>query len=116
MSIEEAYRQVRRTGCVYGRPEELKAQLADIAVYLGTTDPIELGAALLLEQAGYERTQVQLQLDLAEETVGGEPVPRGRSEESGGTPRHAVVGTETAGLEAAHAGSGRRSRVRRWSE
>jgi hypothetical protein len=70
LSIEEAYRQVRRTGCVYGTPEELKAQLADIADYLGTTDPIELGAALLLEQSGYERTQVQLQLDL-----GGEPVP-----------------------------------------
>lgn len=71
MSIEEAYRQVRRTGCVYGSPEEVKAQLADIAAYLGTKDPIELGAALLLEQAGYERTQVQLQLDLAEE--GGDP-------------------------------------------
>lgn len=64
MSIEEAYRQVRRTGCVYGSPHELKAQLADIAAYLGTGDPIELGAALLLEQAGYERTQVQLELDL----------------------------------------------------
>lgn len=72
MSVEEAYRQVRRNGCVYGTPEELKAQLADIADYLGTKDPIELGAALLLEQAGYERTQVQLQLDLAVEPVPGE--------------------------------------------
>jgi len=73
VSIEEAYRQVRRTGCVYGSPEEVKAQLADIAAYLGTKDPIELGAALLLEQAGYERTQVQLQLGHAEE--GGQSAP-----------------------------------------
>lgn len=65
MSVEEAYRQVRRTGCVYGSPEDFKAQLADIAAYLGTKDPIELGAALLLKQAGYERTQVQLQFELA---------------------------------------------------
>ena len=71
MSIEEAYRQVRRTGCVYGTPEELKAQLADIAAYLGSRDPVELGAALLLEQAGYERTQVQLQLDLLGQAAGG---------------------------------------------
>lgn len=74
MSIEEAYRQVRRTGCVHGSPEEVKAQLADIAAYLGTKDPIELGAALLLEQAGYERTQVQLRLDLAEEVAEGASV------------------------------------------
>ncbi|MBS1895474.1 MAG: hypothetical protein JST59_29595 [Actinobacteria bacterium] len=64
MSVEEAYRQVRHTGCVHGSPEEVKAQLADIAAYLGTKDPIELGAALLLEQAGYEHTRVQLRLDL----------------------------------------------------
>ncbi len=76
MSIEEAYRQVRRTGCIYGTPEKLKAQLADIAEYLGTKDPIELGAALLLEQAGYERTQMQLQLDFAEEAAkGARPYP-----------------------------------------
>ena len=73
MSIEEAYRQVRRTGCIYGSPEEVKAQLADIVAYLGTNDPIELGAALLLEQAGYDRTQVRLQLDLAEEVAAGAP-------------------------------------------
>lgn len=73
MSIEEAYRRVRRTGCVYGSPEQVKAQLAGIAAYLGTKDPIELGAALLLEQAGYERTQVQLQLALAEAPADGAP-------------------------------------------
>ncbi|MBS1861905.1 MAG: hypothetical protein JSS68_09350 [Actinobacteria bacterium] len=65
MSIEEAYRRVRRSGCVHGSPEDVKSQLADIAAYLGTKDPIELGAALLLEQAGYERTRVQLQFELA---------------------------------------------------
>jgi hypothetical protein len=70
VSIEEAYRRVRATGCVYGSPEELKAQLADIAAYLGTKDPIELGAALLLEQAGYEPTQLQLAL------AGGPPLAR----------------------------------------
>lgn len=71
LSIEEAYRQVRRTGFVYGTPEELRSQLADIVDYLGTKDPIELGAGLLLEQAGYERTQVQLQLDLSGRATGG---------------------------------------------
>lgn len=73
MSVEEAYRQVRRTGFAYGSTEEVKAQLADIAEYLGTKDPIELGAALLLEQAGYERTQLQLQL--TDEPGVGAPVP-----------------------------------------
>jgi hypothetical protein len=63
VSIEEAYRQVRKTGCVYGTEREVKAQLADIAAYLGTKDPTELGAALMLEQAGYERSQLQLSLD-----------------------------------------------------
>jgi len=62
VSVEEAYRRVRKTGCVYGTPEELKAQLTDIAAYLGTKDPLELGAALLLEQAGFERSQLQLDL------------------------------------------------------
>ncbi|HEU5105887.1 MAG TPA: hypothetical protein VFU11_08595 [Solirubrobacterales bacterium] len=78
MSIGEAYRRVRRTGCVYGTPEELKAQLTDIAAYLGTEDPTELGAALLLERAGYERAQVQLQLDLKGAAAAGpdQPGPR----------------------------------------
>jgi hypothetical protein len=66
VSVAEAYRLVRRTGCVHGTPEELKAQLADIASYLSTTDPIELGAALLLKQSGYERSQLQLDLALTE--------------------------------------------------
>ncbi|HEY5053551.1 MAG TPA: hypothetical protein VII45_09110 [Solirubrobacterales bacterium] len=63
--IAEAYRQVRRTGCVYGSPEAVKAQLESIAAYLDTSDPIELGAALLLKQAGYQRTREQLTLPVA---------------------------------------------------
>ncbi len=72
MSIDEAYRRVRKTGCIFGTEEEVKTQLADIAAYLGTKDPIELGAALLLEQSGYERSQLQLSLDIAGEA---EPAP-----------------------------------------
>lgn len=63
MSIAEAYRRLAKTGFAYGGPEEVKAKLADIATYLGTKDPVELGAAFLLEQAGYERSQMQLSLD-----------------------------------------------------
>lgn len=40
------------------------AQLQSISEYLDTKDPIELGAALFLEQAGFERTQIQLTLEL----------------------------------------------------
>lgn len=62
MSVAEAYSRVRHTCNVHGTEKEVRAQLKDIARYLGTTDPIELGAALLLEQAGYERAHVQLSL------------------------------------------------------
>ena len=72
---------MRHAGCVHGGPVELKAQLAEIAEYLGTTDPIELGAALLLEQAGCERTQIQLELQFE---------PGDRPEGADGSGRHAV--------------------------
>ena len=62
--VHEAYRRVRKTCCVYGSQQEVMAQLHSISEYLGTKDPIELGAALLLEQAGHERTQIQLTLEL----------------------------------------------------
>ena len=62
--VHEAYRQVKHTGCVYGTQDEVMAWLRDISEYLDTKDPIELGAALLLEQAGYERSQVQLTFEL----------------------------------------------------
>lgn len=62
--IHEAYRRVKRTGCVYGSQQVVMAQLKSISKYLDSKDPIELGAALLLEQAGYERSHVQLTLEL----------------------------------------------------
>ncbi len=62
--IQEAYSRVRHTGCVHGSHKEIMAQLKSISQYLDSKDPIELGAALLLEQAGYERSQVQLILEL----------------------------------------------------
>lgn len=64
MSLEQAYRRVRRTGCVYGTRQEVIDRLADISIFLGTCDPVELGAALLLEQAGCERVESQLTIDL----------------------------------------------------
>ena len=62
--VHEAYRRVKHTGCVYGTQDEVMAWLQDISEYLDTKDPIELGAALLLEQAGYERSQIQLTFEL----------------------------------------------------
>lgn len=37
--------------------------LADIAQHIDSLDPIEIGAAALLEAQGYQRTNVQLALD-----------------------------------------------------
>lgn len=56
--IHEAYTLLRRKGVAMGGPDVALARLADIRRYLGTTDPIELGAALLLELAGCERGQL----------------------------------------------------------
>lgn len=41
-------------------PEQQCALLAEIATYIGETDPLMIGAAWLLEQSGYERTQLSL--------------------------------------------------------
>lgn len=41
-------------------PEEQCAHLAEIASYIGETDPLMIGAAWLLEQCGYERSQLDL--------------------------------------------------------
>jgi len=70
VSLERAYREARRTGCVYGSRREVLDQLAYISIYLGTCDPADLVAALLLEQAGYERSDAlapgeQLALEMA---------------------------------------------------
>lgn len=62
--IHEAYRRVKHTGCVHGSQRQIMAQLKSISKYLDSNDPIELGAALLLEQAGYERSHVQLTFEL----------------------------------------------------
>lgn len=62
--VREAYRQVRSTCCVHGSQREVIEQLEHISDYLGTKDPIVLGAALLLEQSGYQRSHLQLSLEL----------------------------------------------------
>jgi hypothetical protein len=41
-------------------PEEQCALLAEIASYIGERDPLMIGAAWLLEQSGYERSQLSL--------------------------------------------------------
>jgi hypothetical protein len=41
-------------------PEADLALLAEIATYIGEEDPQMIGAAWLLEQSGYERTQLNL--------------------------------------------------------
>lgn len=41
-------------------PEEQCALLAEIATYIDERDPLMIGAAWLLEQSGFERTQLCL--------------------------------------------------------
>lgn len=43
-------------------PEAECALLAEIAAYIGETDPLTIGAAWLLERCGYERSQLTLPL------------------------------------------------------
>ncbi len=38
-------------------PEQEVAMLAEVATYIGDTDPLMIAAAWLLEQDGYERSQ-----------------------------------------------------------
>jgi hypothetical protein len=52
----------RRGGLMGATPEEECAHLAEIADYIGETDPLMIGAAWLLEQCGYERSQLTLPL------------------------------------------------------
>jgi hypothetical protein len=48
-------------GSLFGStPEEQCALLAEIADYIGERDPMMIGAAWLLEQAGHERPQLTL--------------------------------------------------------
>lgn len=50
----------RRGGLMGATPDEERAHLAEIASYIGETDPLVIGAAWLLEQCGYERSQLDL--------------------------------------------------------
>ena len=50
----------RRGGLHGATPEEECAHLAEIASYIDETDPLMIGAAWLLEQCGYERSQLCL--------------------------------------------------------
>jgi hypothetical protein len=50
----------RRGGLMGATPEEECAHLAEIATYIGETDPLMIGAAWLLEQCGCERSQLSL--------------------------------------------------------
>jgi len=50
----------RRGGLMGATPDEECAHLAEIATYIGETDPLMIGAAWLLEQCGYERSQLSL--------------------------------------------------------
>jgi hypothetical protein len=52
----------RRGGLHGATPEEECAHLAEIATYIDETDPRMIGAAWLLEQCGYERSQLTLPL------------------------------------------------------
>jgi hypothetical protein len=65
VSVYDAYRGLASNGVMVYPKEEALARLRSIAEYLGTTDPIELGAAYLLELAGCERGREQLALALA---------------------------------------------------
>lgn len=66
MRVAEAYSQARGSCCcVHGTERDVRTHQRDISRYLGTTDPLKIGAARLLELAGYERTHVQLSLFMA---------------------------------------------------
>jgi hypothetical protein len=57
-----------RAGSLFGStPEGQCALLAEIAEYIGETDPRMIGAAWLLEQEGYERTQLRFEFGNNEE-------------------------------------------------
>ncbi len=70
--VHEAYRQLLFTCMVHRSPEVAIAQLKEIRDYLGTTDPTTLGAAFLLEEAGYVRAYDVMTLPF---DIGEEPVP-----------------------------------------
>jgi hypothetical protein len=50
----------RRGGLNGATPEEQCVHLVEIAACIGEADPLMIGAAWLLEQEGYERSQLDL--------------------------------------------------------
>lgn len=68
-AVREAHRRLAASGIAPYPLEQGLAQLAEIASYLGTDDPIEIRAGYLLELEGYERASEQLRLDLGAETA-----------------------------------------------
>lgn len=68
-AVREAHRRLAATGMAPYPLEEGLATLAEIAEYLGSEDPIEIGAGYLLELEGYERTREQLRLEFGAGTA-----------------------------------------------
>jgi hypothetical protein len=57
----EADKQLRHRGLMpFGPGPDRFGLLEDVARYLGTTDPMEIGAGALLETSGHARAQEQL--------------------------------------------------------
>ncbi len=75
-AVVEAHRRLRPTGMAPYPLREGLATLADVADYLATEDPVEIGAGYLLELEGFERTREQLVLGAAVPPTG---VPNGRA-------------------------------------
>jgi hypothetical protein len=65
---ERAARQLLRHG-IHPGPRwllspEATCWLADVAAFVRSLDPVVIGAAAILESSGYQRTAVQLTLEL----------------------------------------------------
>jgi hypothetical protein len=62
-AAKRAETQLRHSGlCPFGLGDEAIDALEDVASYLDTTDPTEIGAGALLETSGYQRTQLTLEI------------------------------------------------------
>jgi len=70
-AAEKAARQLMRSGLDCGRhltAEASLAWLADVARHIDSLDPTIIGAAALLESSGYQRANVQLTLEIPNDT------------------------------------------------
>jgi hypothetical protein len=62
-AARKADTQLRHSGlCPFGIGDEAIDALAEVARYLDTTDPMEIGAGALLETSGHHRTQLALEI------------------------------------------------------